>query len=298
MSQATEFPLRDFVYLDTVKLQSFSSVIQGGIATEVSARIKSLGELSGGIDIGLMQFRANIGASKGQEHERMQTLSITDPVLFDGLYKALRQSNQLKPLEEVVTTATGVPAPNLVVEAKGTAGPPVLEEWLERLHQMLELLKKFGAALGATSNPGRGSTGGKAKGRPTVAHPAQMIKQFESIADLLADYVNLAQTDPGREYIRVRQGQSSIWCGLLPEFIVAPKADFSAEVTVIGQIDKLLGPNETWKLVDLSKFGDTQTADKLLAALNSMPMGLGQITEQDLQAQHPDVFIRPIAIYK
>ncbi len=73
-----------------------------------------------------------------------------------------------------------------------------------------------------------------------------------------------------------------------------------ADVTVVGRLERILPPEETYKLVDFSSFDQTAGVDKLLQALAALSPMIGQrvITETDLQARHPDVFVTPVAMYR
>lgn len=302
MSETLQFELREFLYLDSHKVQSFASVINGGLATEVSERIKALGEMSGGIKAGIMNVGANLGASKSRESEYSQTLQITDTVLFDGVYRALNSTNKLMRISNPDLSARNRLNVREFIQIDGIASPPILENWLDQLKSMLNLLEKYNAvmAMGKPSPAPQSHARAKGKANTQVVIQSQQLKQFRTMVDLLEQYVSVAQEDPGRQYIRVapETKQFNIWCGLLPEFILVPHADFGAEVTIVGQVERLVSQGVLWKLVDLSKFGDQNTAETLLAALNSIPMGLKPLTEEDLQAKYPDIFIRPIAIYR
>jgi hypothetical protein len=300
MGKTDQFELRDFLYLDTAKVQSFASVIQGGIATEVSQRIRELGELSGGLKAEFMGVGGNLGTSKGSEHERVQTLRITDPVLFDGLYQTLAKG-PMEIIESATLEERGRLEIGQFVRISGVSRPPVLESWIEQLKLMLQLLKQYSELPGSLGASVSNSNANKRSSRqqPTQS-PKQMIKQFEAIADLLINFAKIARQDPGKEYIVITPTSKafSVWCGLLPEFIITPYADFATDVTVVGQVERILEQNNSWKLVDFSKFGNQSSTSALLDALNSLPMGTQPVTEKELEARYPDIFIRPIAVYR
>jgi hypothetical protein len=73
-----------------------------------------------------------------------------------------------------------------------------------------------------------------------------------------------------------------------------------AEIQVFGRIDHLVKEGKTEKIVDLSMFNQASQVDKLLDALNGFNTLTGQtpISETDLEAKHPDIFIAPVAIYQ
>src|SRR5258708_36722413 len=83
--------LRDFIYLDTARLHSFISQVQGGLINEVSETTKRLGGLSAGINVGFPPIGGKVDASKGKETERQHVMQLTDPAYFDILYRHLQQ---------------------------------------------------------------------------------------------------------------------------------------------------------------------------------------------------------------
>ncbi len=252
------------------------------------------------LNLGIMQVGASVGGSKGRESERMQTLKITDAVLFDGVYRALAEDDKLVEIKDATVETRRKLSIRTFVKLEGTASPPVLESWMEQLRLTLDLLEKYSQLVGKMPNALSPRSNKKGRGVSQQRPDTQMLKQFEAIVDLLQDYIRLTREDPGREYIRISPvtRQYNIWCGLLPEFVLAPYADFTSEVIVVGQVERLLDKEEIWKLVDLSKFGNQDTALALLSALNSIPLGLKEITENDLHAKYPDFFVRPLAIYR
>ena len=301
MTQKAQSEFRDFVYLDTAKLHNFASVIQGGLATEVSDKIKALGELTGSLKFGIAEFGANIGGSKGSERERTQTMQITDPLLFDGVYQALKKRG-LKTLSRITAEERKRLGVNDFVEIEVELNPPVVEAWIERLQLMIGLMGRY-ETLVKTKQPASAARPGRKAN--TQSATTSVLTQFEAITDLLIDYMNLSKRDPGKQYIRASNTQDtasteqgSVWCGLLPEFTLVPSADLSARVTIVGQLEHILNKGDEWKLVDLTKFTDTQAASSLLNALNSLPIGVKPIKEEDFIAKHPDIFIRPLAIFR
>ena len=87
--------LRDFLYLDSAKLHSFVSQIQGGMISEISETIKQLGGLSAGVNVGIPPIGGKIDATKQKESERQQSIILTDPAYFGVLHQYLKQEKKL-----------------------------------------------------------------------------------------------------------------------------------------------------------------------------------------------------------
>ena len=122
--------------------------------------------------------------------------------------------------------------------------------------------------------------------------------------NFLEDFIRLSRKDPGKQFIRIKRGEElfSVWCGVIPMYTTTPlDAILPAEVSVVGRVEKILAEGESFKIVDFSKFNQSATdIGKLFDALNALSPMIGQkeIREKDLQADYPDIFITPIAIYR
>jgi hypothetical protein len=93
----------------------------------------------------------------------------------------------------------------------------------------------------------------------------------------------------------------AVCCGLLPDFTLLPlQSILPAQVKVLGRVDRLLNEGETWKIVNFLQVNQAVPTNQLLTMINSFNATFGQkqIREEDLQLQHPDIFITPIALYR
>jgi hypothetical protein len=286
--------LRDFLYLDTSKLHSFVSQIQGGLISEVSEKLKQLGGLSAGLNIGVAPLGGKIDTSKGKEAERQHTMQLTDPVYFDVVYRHLTNEHMLNDITAASLQIREKLGVGQFVELAGTAEPPVVESWLERLQSVFNFFSKHGQSFNATSQ-------GKGRAAPAISN--QQLKQFKIIVDLLTDYINMARKDPGKQYIRVigEKQAFNVWAGLIPDYVVSPlQSSLPANLRIFGRVERVLEAGELWKVVDLSLFNQTAQANQLLTALNGFNTITRQkpLSESDFQAQHPDIIVTPIAVYQ
>ncbi len=87
---------------------------------------------------------------------------------------------------------------------------------------------------------------------------------------------------------------------MLPEFIYSQlNALLPSKVRILGRIERKPKSDEVWKVVDLDQFSQSNQANQLLEMLNSLNAITGrEISEEELQAQSPDFFITPLAIYQ
>lgn len=289
--------LRDFLYLDNAKLHSFVSQIQGGMINEISETIKQLGGLSAGINVGVPQLGvgAKVDAAKQKESERQQNITLTDPAYFGVLHQYLKQEKSLVDITDMSPEKISELPVGQFIEVRGVAEPPLVENWIERLNSIFGFfernLKTFGKLQG---NP---------KGKQSTNFSNMELRQFRSMIDLLIEYINLTRKDAGKQYVRLSPGNQSfkVWCGLLPDYAIVPlQSALPAEVQLFGRIDHAVKVDRVEKIVDLSMFNQASQVDKLLDVLNGINTLTGQnpISETDLEAKHPDIFIVPVAIYQ
>ncbi len=287
--------LRDFLYLDTIRLYSFVSQIQGGLVNEVNETIKQLGGLSAGLNVGIPTLGGGkVDASKGKESERQQTIQLTDPAYFNVLYRYLRQKG-LADITDFNLESRGKLNAGQFIEVHGTAGLPVVENWASQFKSMFDFMERNFKLL--TKPQGHD----KRRTVPTVSN--QQMRDFKAMLDCLIDFINISQKDPGRQYIRVSSNKRTfnVWCGLLSNYVILPlQSGLPGEVHIFGRIERLLCENEIWKIVDMTQFNQAQQTETLIDMLNSFSAAIGQkpINESDLQAQYPDIFVTPVAIYR
>ena len=263
MSEVTYSELRDFVYLDAAKVRSFAAAIHEPLATEISQRVKNLGSLPSRND--------SIG-----EKPNGEVIQLADMILFDGIYTVL---NTDRKITELILAERKSLKIGQFVEIHGTLTPPILQSWINQVQTMITLMQTYAQAYSNASLT------------PEAAKNVQVMAQF------VIQLVNLSRREPNKEYVTIITEKGlKYWCGLRPSFIV--DAEYGSEVTLIGQVDRVLRSKETWDLVDLHKLGDANMASQVSTALNGLPMGLGEMMQNDLQARHPDIFIRPLAIYR
>lgn len=288
--------LRDFLYLDTVKLHSFISQIHGGLISEINETIKRQGGMSAGIDIGIPTFGGGkVGASKGKENERQQTIQLTNPAYFGALYQYLQDESEIKGIAPGDLKTRQHLAEGQFVEMTGIAEPPAVEYWIARVRSLVEFIDKNLKLFTQTQT--------RSQRRASQSLSRKQMDLFKGMVDFLEDYMQISRKDPGKQYIRVTEEESaySVWCGLIPDFITTPlQAALPAKVHIVGRVERLLGEEDVYKIVDLSQFNQPADINKLLDALNTLGplIGQNQISETDLQAQFPDFFVTPIAIYR
>jgi hypothetical protein len=287
--------LRDFLYLDNAKLHSFVSQIQGGMINEISETIKQLGGLSAGINVGIPQLGGKVEAAKQKESERQQNIILTDPAYFGVLHQYLKQENNLIDITEMPPERISEFPIGQFAEMRGIAEPPLVENWIERLNSVFGFFERNMKTISKLQ--------GNPKGKSSANLSNMDIRQFRSVIDLLIEYINLTRKDPGKQYVRISPENQSfkVWCGLLSDYAVVPlQSALPAEIQVFGRLDHVVKQGKAEKIVDLTMFNQASQVGKLLEVLNGFNTLTGQspISETDLEAKYPDIFITPVALYQ
>jgi hypothetical protein len=287
--------LRDFLYLDNAKLHSFVSQIQGGMINEISETIKQLGGLSAGINVGIPQLGGKVEAAKQKESERQQNIILTDPAYFGVLHQYLKQENNLIDITEMPPERISEFPIGQFAEMRGIAEPPLVENWIERLNSVFGFFERNMKTISKLQ--------GNPKGKSSAILSNMDIRQFRSVIDLLIEYINLTRKDPGKQYVRISPENQSfkVWCGLLSDYAVVPlQSALPAEIQVFGRLDHVVKQGKAEKIVDLTMFNQASQVGKLLEVLNGFNTLTGQspISETDLEAKYPDIFITPVALYQ
>jgi hypothetical protein len=290
--------LKDFIYLDTARLRSFVSQIGGGLVSQTNETKKEHGGLSAGVNVGIPPLGGKVDAGKQTDSERSQTLEPTDAAYFNALHSYLMSEKMLVKIDQLNLQQRKDLKAGQFVEIQGIAEPPVVENWLSRVKALLDFFEKNTRLFTQLSS----QTQPKGKKQSNSLSTQQMIF-FRRILSFLEDYIKISRKDPGKQFIRISTAEQNYyaWCGLIPDYFAANlEVILPTEVRTIGRIEKLLAENEMYKIVDLSNFNQPADMNKLLEALNGLNPLIGQkeIKEKDLQAEYPDIFVTPIAIYR
>jgi hypothetical protein len=287
--------LYEFLYLDTSKLHSFVSQIQGNFINEINEIVRQRSGLSTRLNINIPPIGENFDASKAKESEQKHIVQLNDSAYFNILYHYLEGSNKIRDITNSSLNTRDSLDVGQFIEMRGMAEPPVVEQWVEQVNSIFDFVNRHFKLFSTPHHVG--------KGRPVPAMANQQLKQFKDMLDFLTDYIYVSRRDPGKQYIRVTAERQpfNIWGGLLTNYI-SPQlhATLPADVRVFARVERLLDSGEVWKIVDLSKFNQNTQATQLIEALNgfSSVIGQKQISEDDLQAQFPDILVTPIAIYR
>lgn len=285
--------LRDFLYLDRAKLYSFVSQISGGITSEITEKTRQQGIYDGNTGLSNSPYNKIGGLAKFNETEYEQTIEVTPFRYFGVLYDHLVEQDNIKQLD---STPRSDLKTRQFVESQGLLEPPAVDGWINRFKTLWEFYERNLKVLAPTQSQNTRSS--KKNNKPLQD---LQLKQFRQLFNVLLDFIDISRQEQNKIFVRMKLNSYNVWCGLVPEFVIAPlQSELPADVTILGRVEKLMQENEVWKIIDFSLFDQSSQAGKLLEVLNgvSLNMGRRQISEGDLQANFPDIIITPLAIYR
>jgi hypothetical protein len=283
---------RDFLYLDTARLHSFVAQIRGGLDSEASEKMLQGSGVGAGVSLGGF---GKVDASKVKNTELQRSIQMTDPTYFDVLHKYLTENGQITDLTTSDVQGRNQLSAGYFIEIHCSINPPVLENWIKKLETTLSFFERNAN----TFNPKKAHKG---KGRAVPSISQQNLTDIRAMMNTLIDFINLSR-DSENPYIRAYAGkqQYAVWCGILSQFEILPLQEtLPIEVHILGRVERLLDEQDTWKMVDFSQFVQPEGANQVIEFLSELSnrLGKGTISEEDVQARHPDIFVIPIAIYR
>ena len=289
--------LRDFLYLDGSRLDSFVSQIQGGLANQIEEIVRRQGGATLAIDVKLpLTISTKAEGGKHKESEHRQTIQITQQALFLVLEDYLRANSMVVDLESTGDDefANANMSTGQFVVARGIAEPPAVEHWISQVRALVSFIDKHWKLVAPPQN--------RKSSKRQKPPSRQEIESIKDMVSFLEDMIHLGQADSRKQYVRIGTNlQKDMWCALIPEYLLVPlDATLPAQVTVLGRIDKVLSEGEVVKMVDFSGMSEAFDMDKLIGLLNTLAPFTGQrpLTEKDLQANYPGMFITPVAVYR
>jgi len=292
--------IRDFIYIDSEKLHSFVSQIQGGLVSEINETIRQLGGVNAGIELRIpTAISAKVEGSKNKETERQQLLQMTDPALFWVLQEYLKKNKEITDLSLQNKDENNSFESGQFIEVDGIGYPPTIENWIERVNTAFSFFEKHSRIINQMSTKEKDRN---KRAKSTLISTMQ-IKQFREMLDLLFDYIRLSRKDPGIQYIKVKPENLSycIWCNLLKEYSSETiKSIFPTNIHLFGRVERQLKSGEVFKIVDLSMFNKAADVSGLIEILNGFNKNFNEpeISLSDLQASENDLFVSPTAIYR
>jgi len=221
-------------------------------------------------------------------------LQLNAPASFSALYDHLQKEKQLETITHRTLDARKRLRQRQFVEISGMADPPAIETWIRSVRELFGFIEKNLEILYPK---------GSGKSQASRSISKKQMHQYKGLVDFLEGYINISRRDPNKQYVRLARGSHSfaVWCGIVPAHVIIPlESTLPTDVTVVGRVDRMLESGDTHKLVDFSSFDKTTGVDKLLKALATLSPLIGhrEITEADLEAVYPDIFVTPVAMYR
>lgn len=279
--------LRDYMYLDTNRLQDYMSSLDSGTVEQLTEiqRSQSAGEAKGGINIPSV-FEAGGGGSHERETTQQRNMRITAQNMFSRVYEALDKDHEIKVFDEDNILPFRDIRRREIVEITRTFSPSPMNDLIDNLLRLMNTMRGMGFV-------------------EEINDP-----ETQQVVQALA---MIFRGEEGREEVpmvaRVEQDgrsgdESAVVFLAKSQFVLVDQGDFEGEMTVFGKVNKLVPAGRSVDLFDFIKlpraFARQGNIKKdLLEMFESWPPEFGgPISKESLEVVGPVVVVTPVAVYE
>lgn len=282
----TEKPviLRDYLYLDTERLQNYLSSLDPGVIQEVRQRVTSSrdSETGGGFHVAAV----SVGHSRqsGASTEEEMTLRVTSQHLFHRVYEELKKREQIEIFAETDPIDSQRAEKRTVVEIARPFSPSPLSEMVRSMFETVRLLEDLGIAQERLD--------------PTTK---QMLKQMAMVFrhDQMNQELPMVSRAEGTE--------ASVVFLVKTQFLQVELDAFDGDMTVFGKVEKQIPAGQSLDLFDSMNVipkglrrssGTSDLREALISVFTSWPEQLGgPLDPTSVNIPGPVIVVSPLAVY-
>lgn len=279
--------LRDYMYLDTNRLQDYMSSLDSGTVEKLTEiqRSQSAGEAKGGVNIPSI-FEAGGGGSHERETTQQRSMRITAQNMFSRVYEALDNGNNIKVFDEDSVLPFGEVRRREVVEITRTFSPSPMNDLIDNLLRLMDTMRGMGF-VEEVNDPEM----------QQVVQALAMIFRGEEGREEVPMVARVGQDSQS-------EGDSAVVFLAKSQFILVDQGDFEGEMTVFGKVNKLVPAGHSLDLFDFIKLPRTfarqgNIKKDLLEMFESWPAEFGgPIAKESLEVAGPVIIVTPVAVYE
>lgn len=282
--------LRDYMYLDTGRLQDYMSSLDAGVIEEFTETNRSQTDKEGkaGLKASIAGAGVDAGAGGRSEEEttRERTVRVRAQNMFNRIYDELDENDAIKVFDEEVSLTLDKVRRKEVVEITGSFAPSPLNDMIDSILNLMNIMEEMGfveeagdpqtqQAIRALAMIFRGDEG---------KEEVPMVSRVEQNADL-EDNISVVFLAKSR-------------------FIVVDQEDFEGDMTVFGKVQKLVPEGESIDLFDFLKLPkvirrEANLKEELFKMFETWPKELGgPIARESTEVQGPALVVTPVAVYE
>lgn len=274
-SKSNPLTLREFIYLDRVKVQDFLSSIEDGLTQEITQTVlRRGGTLEGKIKAAVAEAGMQSGFKEVEEEELKR---MTDAALFQRLHNYMRTEKLMRVITSLRPDEYGSIEIGDILEIDSQVELSSLDKIFDGINSMMALVNIL--------SPGQ-----------IDRETTEAVNTFNAIASRSAAKglnVKASLLDPDSKYA---------FTMTLPKAkLRVTKEEVEGRNKVLCRITRTLSQNETVELFSLMpglNVNRTQIR-QIIQSFKTMPAELGKpIKEKDLRIAYPAAVVTPIAIYR
>jgi hypothetical protein len=275
--------LRDYLYLDTERLDDYLSDLDPGALQSVRETVREASEKRDVDAIPSFNETPAAGSRTEIEELRERTLSISAKHSFSRLYDALRGKNRItmKDVDEVLPVDTI--SKGDVVELTRDFTPSPVTEMIESMFELIKIMQGMGLES-------------ELAGSEDAIQGLSLLFQRD-------------ERDPDVPMLsESHAGDATVLFVAQRRFLLCPIDEFEGEMTIFGRAQRVVAPGDEVDMFDLLRVfprslrrvkGDGKSMRELLVELfEKWPDELGgPVTKDALTLKGPALFINPVAAY-
>ncbi|MBA2692850.1 MAG: hypothetical protein H0U65_10205 [Rubrobacter sp.] len=278
--------LRDYLYLDTDRLQDYMSGLDPGIIEDLvdTQRSQSSGQAKAGVKVPAV-LEAGGGGAHESESILQRSMRVTSQHMFSRVYDALRDADSLKVFDEDSSLHQDNVKRREVVEITRDFKPSPMSDLVENLLSLMNTMRGMGF-VEEVSDP---------ESRQAIQALAMIFRGEEGNEEI--PMVARAERMPSNT-------EASVVFLAKSRFMLADSGDFEGEMTVFGKVSKIVPESQSIDLFDFIKLPRAFAREKsfkkeLLDMFESWPLEFGgPISKESLKVSGPVVVVTPVAVYE
>lgn len=277
--------LRDYMYLDTGRLQDYLSSLDPGVIEEFTETTRSQSDKEGRAGVKANVFGAGVDAGAGgrseEESTREQTVRINAQHMFSRIYDELVKNDSLKVFDEDESLALDGVRRREVVEITRSFAPSPLNDMIDSILNLMNLMEEMGFV--------------EEMGDPQTQQAVRALGM-------------IFRGDEGKEEVpmvsRAEQNDAAVVFLAKSRYILGDQEDFEGEMTVFGKVQRLVPEGKSIDLFDFLKLpravrGEANLRERLFEMFGSWPKELGgPIARESTEVKGPALVVTPVAVYE
>ena len=275
-------PFRDYMYLDTYRLQNYVSDLEQGVVEQFIETTREQSGKEGGGKVRAHFLEAGGAGRSEEETTRERTIRITAQNMFSRVYAAMEEDGEIKIFDEDDDLTFGTVRRRDIVEITRNFSPSPLNDMIDSMLHLIQVMEEMGFT--------------------------EEIAADQEEAQAVRAMAMLFQGDEGGDEVpmvsRSSRGDASVLFLAHSRYILVDQDAFKGDMTVFGRVRKLIPEGESQDLIDFLKLpsamrGESEVRKALLELFQSWPKELGgPVSEESLEVRGPLLIITPVAVYE